>query len=723
MKKLFLLLVFFLFTQNMHAQKSPKKIALIVTIDNYPLYHKITNPGGWEGRTWANNDMSALWKLFRIRQKFDIVDTLKESNATRRNIMDSLDKLALKVAKGDIVVFCFAGHGQQVYDYKDLNNGLYEDEADGYDEALVPYDAQSLYSENKYKGENHIRDEELAVKLNAVRAKLGNTGSLLVLVDACHSGTITKSVEDHTSFRGSRNKIEPSGYKPPPKLNEQSFIIDKANSAPGLAPIVVMSGSAQDQINYPVKFKNSNEWIGALTNAFIKAIENFKEPVNYKVLFESIYQTITRKHTNHTPLIEGADSIAVLGNRVLRLDDFISVTPVKEKMDSAHLLNHGLMHDIKAGMEFFVYPLGETVFDTSKAVTKGVISISDPFSSAARLKKRLNEDSSYIAVFSSRAYGDFGCSIEVKGNTPLINRIRDSLNRYKNFSQVTAESDMEIKQFTNAKTRMNTIAAIRSRKGNPLFDTLWKKNYKVESEIDGQVLATLLSRIRLFSRAQFLRSLSMPENDMNLKEVIVRVIPVEAAIGWHEGAFFPKEIKRLSRDSMMKKSPYMNIRGVNSYSPQDGFDGFKIEVINKSKKAVYLTVLQIDPEDSIFIRAPHKRCKDCEIDANEFRIGPDSTMIPLLPKILTFWELEGREYVQHLKILISDGELNLEGLSTKKHAASTSLDDFLNEALDDNAFINKITNREVLIAPNILKPVRPESMKILSVPFRLVRSK
>ena len=709
MKKITLFLTLICYGTLLLAQK---KIALIVTIDNYQLQSP-ENPDRWS-RTYANNDLDALWKLFTV-QKFHVIDTLTESNATRQGILEALDNLAEKSEKGSTVVFSFSGHGQQIYEYEDSSKQLFIDEQDGYDEAIVPFDAGSIYNENRYRGEKHIRDEELSRKLNNIRKSIGRSGSLLVLIDACHSGTITKSPEGNNTYRGSFITIEPPGYKRNSLINEKTFVVDQQANDIDLAPMVVLSGSAQDQLNYPINI--GGMLIGALTHSFIKAIENFKDTVSYKILFESIYQTITKNKSSQTPLIEGNDSIAVLDNKVILMNGIIALTTVLNKPDSVRL-SLGLIHDISPGMQFFVYPLETLKDDTSLAVSKGIITAADPFNSGGRLVRKIDYNLAYKAVFISRGYGDFTCAIETRGNNQIIHQIRDSLHRYKNFKLVEYEPDLVIQEFSSSGSGIKTLAIIRSRKDDPRYDTIWKKSYTQESEISPEIMGTLLKRIRLYARAKYLRSLDMPKRDKTLNDVIVRIIPVIAADNYYRGSFSPNVIKELSLDSMKKLNSHLKMKGIKSRDHNTGYYGFKVEVINKGTKAVFLNILEISPDDNVYVRVPHKIFSNTEdnFPVNEFKIPKNDSLIgPPIPKILAFQEPFGLEY---LKVIISDAPLNLNVLSgTTKNVGEIQLDDFLNNVMNDNEFNE--TFRKDVKSIKVVKPVRAGSMKIISLPFVL----
>jgi len=100
------------------------------------------------------------------------VQQLKESQATRDNILGGLTTLISELHAGDVGVFTYSGHGTWLPD----TNG---DEPDGKDEAMCPYDMGE-------DGRNLIVDDELCVVLS----KLHADASLVFVADCCHSGTL-----------------------------------------------------------------------------------------------------------------------------------------------------------------------------------------------------------------------------------------------------------------------------------------------------------------------------------------------------------------------------------------------------------------------------------------------------------------------------------------------------------------------------------------------------
>lgn len=153
-----------------------KKRALLIGISHYPQTTK-SNPCTWTN-IHGSNDVRLLRGTLQ-KQGFRIT-TLTNAQATASHIRRALKRLCQQTAKGDMVVIHFSGHGQP---FEDLSG----DEADGWDEAIVPYDAKKCYNRT-YTGRCHIIDDELERYINNLRTTVGPRGFVYVMLDACHMG-------------------------------------------------------------------------------------------------------------------------------------------------------------------------------------------------------------------------------------------------------------------------------------------------------------------------------------------------------------------------------------------------------------------------------------------------------------------------------------------------------------------------------------------------------
>lgn len=149
-----------------------------------------------------NGDKDVPYVLeFLDNAQYEEIITCVNELATKTGIVDAFIQLNNNCNPNDIVYIHFSGHGQQMTDAG-------QDEADGWDESWIPYDAYREYCQND-KGEKHLTDDEIGTMLNNIRAKIGPNGKMLVVIDACHSGSGTREFDDSDeSVRGISNKFE-----------------------------------------------------------------------------------------------------------------------------------------------------------------------------------------------------------------------------------------------------------------------------------------------------------------------------------------------------------------------------------------------------------------------------------------------------------------------------------------------------------------------------------
>lgn len=188
-----LTLVLLCLASSVHAQV---KRSLIIGIGEYkdPAWTRIN----------ADNDIEYISKILNF-YKFKELTVLRNSQATKQAIIQEFDSLIDRCGKGDVVYVQFSGHGQRMLDL----NG---DEDDGFDESWVPYDA---YYEccMEDSGDKHLVDDEIYQMLTGLREKIGETGQILVVVDACYSGDSTRSPGEGQSdyvYRGARDAFVPT---------------------------------------------------------------------------------------------------------------------------------------------------------------------------------------------------------------------------------------------------------------------------------------------------------------------------------------------------------------------------------------------------------------------------------------------------------------------------------------------------------------------------------
>jgi len=218
-----------------------QKHALLIGISDYPQYENVD--ASWEP-IHGTNDVLLISPIL-AKQEFSTNVLLNEA-ATHRAIENGFERLGSDVQPGDIVYIHLSGHGQAVED----EDG---DEADGWDEAFIPYDAERSYREEGYHGQNHLLDDELNVYLNAIRSKAGENGIVYVVMDACHAGSSYRGEEEQDSVyvRGTEVGFSKTGKTYTPRINRSGNV--RIETEKGMAPIYMLESCRSYEVNLEIK--------------------------------------------------------------------------------------------------------------------------------------------------------------------------------------------------------------------------------------------------------------------------------------------------------------------------------------------------------------------------------------------------------------------------------------------------------------------------------------
>jgi len=185
--------------------------ALVIGIGDYP------DESGWR-KINGDQDIEIVCAFLQENgfSKSEI-NILKNAEATKENIVQQFQQISKNAKTGDRIYIHFSGHGQQITD----TNG---DEDDGWDEAWIPYDAKKVFQKGIYEGENHLIDDQINELLLNIRKKTGDTGELIVVADACHSGDGTRGEEEEEAdliIRGTPERFIISGVFPKKSENKK----------------------------------------------------------------------------------------------------------------------------------------------------------------------------------------------------------------------------------------------------------------------------------------------------------------------------------------------------------------------------------------------------------------------------------------------------------------------------------------------------------------------
>lgn len=256
----FILIATFIAVTSFYA-KAAEKRALLIGISDYPTVKE--HPELEWNDIHGANDVALLTPTLQ-KHGFKTT-TIVNQQATGQNIRKQLSKFSSSLIAGDIVYLHFSCHGQPVED-------LDGDEADGWDEAIIPVDAQKVYSKDKYKGENHITDDELNRLFRTIRTKIGRKGYLTVVIDACHAGTSYRGEESEDSvfIRGTNCGFSERGLKFVPKIDKRGRIrIEKSDN---MSDICIIEACRSYQVNNEIQCEG--KYYGSLSYYTNKVLQS-----------------------------------------------------------------------------------------------------------------------------------------------------------------------------------------------------------------------------------------------------------------------------------------------------------------------------------------------------------------------------------------------------------------------------------------------------------------
>ncbi len=573
------------------AQKEPEKLALIVAISNY------APSTGWN-KLNSENDIPLIKEALK-RQGFkeENIRIVRDKEATKQGILSAIQQQLIDKAKpGDVCVFHFSGHGEQVYD----NNG---DEADGYDEALVTYDAPMEYQPGV---EKHLRDDEFGFKLEEIRTKLGANGNLLVIIDACHSGTSTRS--GLGNYRGTTTKYQPKGYigKTSAKVvNENLFSLGE--SKPGLAPMSAFFASAASELNQEC----GDEHCGSLSLAFSKALAKADTKTSYRGLFDNIRLEMSKSVPGQTPNAEGDLDKELFGGKALGKPNYF---PVDQIVSGKKItVSCGKIYGVFAGTTVKVYPSNTYNRAAVQPIAKGTFVTAADYSGEIELDTELSNDQLKTAwVFLEEvSYGDLTVPVTIKTtDAALNNKLSAAIAKIKQ-AKATDQGEVFIEHgasgFSNDSIYISTAGDYRLG--------VFSKDAGEE-----ELYSFLSAKIGAYGRAAYLRNLNMKNEELN---VVFEFIPID----------YKKAEGNIN--AVVKDLPVKTIKDASGNIVFQHNDRYNLRIINNGQERLYYNILEIQPDNLVNVLFPsaNQQASDCFINPGDtvrlqriFRIGPPDGM-------------------------------------------------------------------------------------------------
>lgn len=663
----FLYLSFLFLAWNPAFSDPPSRIALIVAVGQYP------ESSGWSSLGAANDLQLVRDALMQQRFPEENIAGLQDEVATKAGIVQAFrHHLINKARPGDIAVFHFSGHGQQVMD----DNG---DELDGFDEALVPYDSPQDFQPGIYEGERLLKDDELNALLIELRRKLGKEGQVLVLLDACHSGTATRG---YAPARGSWRKMAPPPYlekaqNNPPDTGQ--FQEEAERNAGKQAPLIAFFASAASQLNYEYRDEGGNSY-GPLSYAFSKVFPTLERQVTYGSFFSRIKQEMAALAPRQAPWMEGPSELAVLGGYAAPAPQHLEV--LRWYGPQTLIVDAGTLKGIHAGTAIRLFPSGTRDTAGVQPITRGVVSNAFPLISEVSLEGDIDEEAAAGAwgFVERQNYGSIRARLMVApGAEALQPALLSEAAAYAALQLVRSQPDIVLEQEEDENGHRKLL--LRSRDDYVLWASpLEGKNPEALAE-------QAVKRCLAYAQAEFLRKLEM---DNRFLEAEMELIPVT--------------VKRENRKFVVdEKLPLSSKAGPDGVVRFREGESFIIRVTNRGVRPVYYSVLDVQADNQVQPLIPNPVCG---LGAADYYIQPGQTQE--LDCIIDVYPPYGNEA---LKLIATEEPLELRRIISTRGEAAGSNNPF--EQLFQSTFKDAIRGPTTPSIP-------PSSAHVHSVLFRIV---
>ncbi|MFM7154632.1 MAG: caspase family protein [Bacteroidota bacterium] len=578
-----------------------RKRALVVGLSNYA---PVT---GWLSLN-SHNDVVAV-KEALLLQGFAVADivVLEDAAATREGIIAALNQLHTSSASGDLVYFHFSGHGQQMWDASG-------DEIDGYDESIVPYDAQSFYNSTGYKGEKHISDEELGSYFLKIRKKLGNKGQLIVLLDSCHSGTGLRGMG---AARGTNNLMAPADWI---KSHEKTAGLGDADMSEQeqkdiLAPFVAFFASDAGELNYEIK--SGDKQMGPLTAAFVKAFSKVNTGSTYSGLFDKIRNEMAVTSSRQHPRVEGYLDRLVLNGQFVTITPYYSVTESGGEL----VLNGGWLQNLNKGSKVGFFPAETRDYLKAKSLGTGFITSSEPARSIVTADKPASTLRGTWAYVLEQSPGDMYLNVRLDiRDTTLRRKLTDEIKKEKVFG---LEEEADCFLYQNLR---GDLIYLGDRQ-NAVIDSFQVKIQGIETRI--------IHSMELLARSTYLRKLDF--SDDSKFSFTLEIVPVDTTKDGQVARILPP----LRKD---KNGNFVITEGAP----------FVIRVKNRGDSAGYFNVLDIDPLNRGNVIAPWF---DSIEKADDFELNPEQELI--LPRDGSYYKATPPYGMETIKLIVTDQVVDL----------------------------------------------------------------
>ncbi|MFO0819482.1 MAG: caspase family protein [Pirellulales bacterium] len=355
-----------------------RSFALLVAVGKQPTAGVASE--GHRPLKGTTNDVKNLRQLLIREYGFQEGDItiLIDSQATLEAVRAEFNRLRSAAGPGDVVVFHYAGHGTSIPD--DNGDELVAEPGDVMDEALCLYDCGPDMK-------RALRDDELGQLLDQQQAE-----RVVVILDCCHSGTATRSLDSVPRFGAARyqparlDNSPPRSSQPPKDLPvTRSSTGDIRNARQGQRRVVFSACTAVQQSCEIMPIPQLPEiQCGSLTYFLVEGMRgpadtdgngqvSFLEAQQYALRrIDSLYNGAQENdRLRQTPQLEATPAEEGEGP-IFGVEKKVPVHAVISAGNAADLvqLDLGVIHGMKIGQRLALFPfvngqprLGEPIGD------------------------------------------------------------------------------------------------------------------------------------------------------------------------------------------------------------------------------------------------------------------------------------------------------------------------------------------------------------------------
>lgn len=352
--------------------------ALLIGIDAYPNIRTLDG---------CVNDSRLMRSVLVERFGFPEanVTQLLDGAATRDAILAAFAALEAATGRDDVVVIHYAGHGSQMRDREG-------DEPSGFDSTLMPWDTGREPDENR-----DVSDDEIHRALQALAAK---TRHITVVIDACHSGTVTRDALG-AKTRGVAADLRAVAALPPspvPAARQTRGASGGSGWLPLADSYVLIAGCRDDEESKEYAPPDGGGPHGALTCFLCQELLKATGATTYRDVFDAVAARVNAYNPVQHPQIEGTADRVVFGITDLAPAPFVRVAA---RVGRTVHLAAGSTLGVTAGSTYVVQAPTAKAPDGASALGDLVVRTVGPFEAEADIAR---ETADGAIVAGTRAF-------------------------------------------------------------------------------------------------------------------------------------------------------------------------------------------------------------------------------------------------------------------------------------------------------------------------------